>query len=119
MMPSAPKCLFRTHPLPFWPRCGSIWMHGLTPCPSGHNTSHFRTHGSHPALFLNPPTLLAPNHPIFELAVPFWLRHVPFLDAPTPPCPSCPVFGHANPFVPAMHPFLDAPTPSGPNASRF
>src|SRR6266540_5021650 len=94
---------FPDSPLPFWPRCVSIWTHGLTPCPSGHNASHFQMHGSHPAPFLNPLTLLAPNHPIFGPAVPFWLRRVPFLDAPTPPCPSCS--------------FLDLPTPSGRNAT--
>src|SRR6266498_1247577 len=104
-------------------------MHGLTPCPSGDNVSHFWMHGSHPAPFLNLLTLLAqivpfldsltPPCPDFGHANPFWLRCVPFLDAPTASCSFMPVFGLPDPFWLRHVPVLDAPTPPSPFCPDF
>src|SRR6266542_3532664 len=93
-------------------------MHGLTPCPSGHNASHFRMHGSHPAPFLNPPTLLAPNHPIFGLADPFWLRRVPFLTHRPHPALHA-RFLTPRPLLAATRPFFGRTNPSLPFMPHF
>src|SRR6266545_3804248 len=120
-MPSAPKCLFRTHPLPFmprfwtcrplrardaslfgctdpfWPQRVPFCMHRLHPALFALILDSLTPSGRNTSLFWTHPPQLSPNRLFLEAPTPLGLEFVPFLDASTPSCLFCPFLDMLTP----------------------